>query len=71
MSTLCRTCRTNPPAVSGLCSPCWRDHVAAQRAAQKASERARLGRCRAGRRRAPHWRPETQRGHGHGAEGIE
>jgi hypothetical protein len=66
MTTLCRTCRANPPAVSGLCSPCWRDHLAEAEAQRLAREQARGTASRRGR---PSWRPEPS-GHGHGTERV-
>jgi hypothetical protein len=31
MTTLCRTCRANPPATEGLCLVCLRDKLAADK----------------------------------------
>ena len=28
---MCKSCRANPPAVAGLCAPCWRDKDEADR----------------------------------------
>jgi hypothetical protein len=62
----CRTCGANPPAVSGMCAPCWTDHLAEAEAQRKAQERARIAASRCGR---PSWRPDTSgRNHGHGTE---
>ena len=70
---VCRHCGCNPPVTERLCVCCYRDHLAAMRAQREAEERARLDARRAGRRRAPQWRPETgDRGHGHGSgEALE
>jgi hypothetical protein len=65
-ATLCRTCRANPPAVSGLCLPCHIDHLAEAEAQRLAREQERVTASRGGR---PSWRPEPS-GHGHGTERI-
>jgi hypothetical protein len=30
-TTLRRRCRANPPATAGLCIPCWRDKIEADK----------------------------------------
>jgi hypothetical protein len=63
MATIMCTCGANDAAVGGRCLPCHLDHLAAQRAAHAAQERARIEARRRGR---PAWRPEHQRSHGIG-----
>lgn len=29
MTAMCKLCGANPPAVEGLCAPCWRDRATA------------------------------------------
>jgi hypothetical protein len=43
---LCRSCRANPPTVSGLCSPCWADHLAEAEAQRRDQEKARVAASR-------------------------
>jgi hypothetical protein len=64
---MCRACAANPVAIEGLCSPCHRDRIEAERAAASARELARIS---ASQRGKPAWRPAVgdARGHGHGSD---
>lgn len=67
MTTLMCACGANDAVIAGRCLPCHLDHITAQREEREAIERARIEARRRGR---PIWRPETQRGHGHGTERV-